>query len=329
MPDPKIHFLNVRLGDCALMERSSGRVTMIDICCGNLATETLIESALRSVVQKKPRGNYQMCGKPTNPLTYLSERGITEIWRFVLSHPDMDHMDGIRRLFAEKSVLHFWDCGIRREKPDFGRGGQYREEDWDFYAALIAGQVGGTKIVTPRAGSSGKYWNRDDDDGNGRGDWLHVVSPPQGLVDEANQGGQTNDASYVLVYRSAAGPVIFSGDSTFKSWEYIIDNHRDMVENAAVLFAPHHGRGWDGDYSYLDVVKPRVSFFGCAPNQYLNYGAWDYRNLLFFTNNQCGSVHVYPAGDRASVFIENFSYALDYTGGGTYLRDGFWFLCEV
>ena len=36
MPDPKVHFLNVKRGDCFLLERSSGRVTVIDLCCGNV-----------------------------------------------------------------------------------------------------------------------------------------------------------------------------------------------------------------------------------------------------------------------------------------------------
>lgn len=46
----EIHFLNVRDGDCSIIEHDSGRVSMIDICCGNLTKEeeykeTLKESA--------------------------------------------------------------------------------------------------------------------------------------------------------------------------------------------------------------------------------------------------------------------------------------------
>lgn len=327
MTEPKVHFLNVKQGDCFLLERSSGRLTVIDICAGNIREEVLQEemAALRA---DKPRGNYAMCTKPTNPVRYLERKGLNNIWRFILTHPDMDHMDGIKELFGTKTVDHFWDCGIRREKPDFETGGPYLEEDWDFYVGLIGGKVDGTKVISPRAGDSGKYWNADDDDGNGTGDYISIVSPNGTLIASANDDGDINAASYVIVYRSCAGRIIFAGDSNDKTWEYILEKHKSLVSNAAVLFAPHHGRKPDRDYSFLDVVRPRVSFFGCAPSGHLAYSAWQYRDLLYFTNNQCGNAHIYPSGDQVEVFIENETYARDYTKGDTYQKDGYWFLCK-
>lgn len=322
-----IHFLNVKRGDCSILECSSGRVTMIDICAGNVSDEELVES--ESGAKAKPHGNFGMCSKPTNPIRYLQSRGINSIWRFILTHPDMDHMDGIKQLFESLRVHHFWDCGIRRTKPDFPTLGQYREEDWDFYEKLIAREVDGTKVITPRAGDVGRYWNADNDDGNGKGDYLYIISPDEALIDKANQNGDINDASYVVVYRSSAGPVIFAGDSNDKTWDYILENHEDSVSNAAVLFAPHHGRKSDRDYAFLDVVAPRISFFGCAPSEHLAYSAWNNRNLLFFTNNQCGNVRIYPRGEAVEVFIENGTYANEYTEGKTYQEEGYWFLCEV
>lgn len=328
MPDPKVHFLNVKQGDCFLLERPSGRLTVIDICAGNLSDEALSEAKFASLRATKPRGNYAMCSKATNPIRYLEDRGLTSIWRFILTHPDMDHMDGIKRLFTSKTVSNFWDCGIRREKPDF-EGSPYLEEDWDFYEDLIAGRVSDTTVISPRAGSNGKFWNADDDDGNGDGDYISIVSPNSGLIDSANDNGDINDASYVIVYRSSAGRIIFAGDSNDKTWEYILENHKNLVSDAAVLFAPHHGRKSDRDYSFLDVVKPRVSFFGCAPSEHLAYSAWQYRDLLYYTNNQCGNAHIYPNGDKVDVFIENERYARDATNDATYQKDEYWFLCSV
>ena len=278
MPDPKVHFLNVKRGDCFLLERSSGRVTVIDLCCGNVGILEARTALFAAVKADKPRGNYQMCSKPTNPVDYLTSKGINEIWRFILTHPDMDHMDGIKNLFERKRVLHFWDCGIRREKPEFEAGGPFLEEDWDFYEDLIEGSVTETKVISPRAGEVKKYWDSDDEDG--KGDYISIVSPNDDLVEAANDSGDINDASYVIVYRSCAGRIIFPGDSDNKSWDYILENHRGLVADAAVLFAPHHGRKKsDRDYSYLDVVKPRVSFFGCAPSGHLAYDAWGNSDL--------------------------------------------------
>jgi len=57
MPDPKIHALNVRQGDCYIIERPSGRVTMIDICCGNLEVEAISEAKLAALERVKPLSN--------------------------------------------------------------------------------------------------------------------------------------------------------------------------------------------------------------------------------------------------------------------------------
>src|SRR5574340_320188 len=85
MPDPKIHSLNVKDGDCFLLERPSGRVTMIDICCGNYKIERVAKSLIEEARAQKPRGNYNMCSTPTNPVEYLSQKGISNIWRFILT----------------------------------------------------------------------------------------------------------------------------------------------------------------------------------------------------------------------------------------------------
>lgn len=329
MSNPKIHFLNVKQGDCFLMERASGRLTMIDICCGNLTAADITEAQVRKFAEERPRGNYNMCSRPTNPIEYLSAKGFSEIWRFILTHPDMDHMDGIKKLFEEKKVLHFWDCGIRREKPDFEEYGPYLEEDWDFYENLINERLPGTKVIRPRAGDRGKYWNADTDQGDGDGDYITIASPSDDLVKKANDNGDINDASYVIVYRQKAGNIIFSGDSNNRTWEYILDKHNDLVKNAGVLFVPHHGRKSDMDFSFLDTVNPRVSFFGCAPSGHLAYSAWQNRNLRYFTNNQCGNVHVYPSGNFIDIYIENYSYAKAYNQKETEQRDEYWFLDRV
>ncbi|MDD5584781.1 MAG: hypothetical protein PHV55_06980, partial [Candidatus Omnitrophica bacterium] len=68
MAEIRIHYLNVKSGDCIIFERpSSGRITLIDVCCGNLI-EKAIEKAERLA---KPPGDYGMRDKPTNPINYL------------------------------------------------------------------------------------------------------------------------------------------------------------------------------------------------------------------------------------------------------------------
>lgn len=324
----RVHALNVGEGDCYILDRGTSRgTTVIDICSGNLEAKPLTLAELMK--SAKPKGNYGMAEKPTNPVDYMVNKGLTRIWRFILTHPDMDHMDGIKNLFQTCSVSNFWDSEARCEKPDFSNG-RYKEEDWNFYTDLIGGQVSGVNVVKPKAGAKNKYWNHDDEEGGG--DYVHIVSPNLDLIAAASKTGDTNDASYVIVYQSAAGKIVFPGDSHDATWKHVLEHHRALVADAAVLFAPHHGRKSDRDYSFLDVVKPRVSFFGCAPSEHLAYSAWDYRKLLFFTSNQCGNVHIYPNFDtkKVDVYIENRSYASDFNGGAEReQKDGYWHLCSV
>jgi competence protein ComEC len=74
---------------------------------------------------------------PVNPIDYLYEREITRIFRFILTHPDMDHMDGIKEFFAHLSPINFWDtdnnCEKEFETDEYGR---YNPDDWYFYKSL-------------------------------------------------------------------------------------------------------------------------------------------------------------------------------------------------
>lgn len=324
----KVHFLNVGDGDCSIIQSNSGHITIVDICNGN-QTEEPLEKLVRIIVEsKKPKGNFRMCENLTNPIEYLKNNNITTIFRFILTHPDMDHMDGLYNLFDNFNIYNFWDSGVRREKPDFESNNKYDENDWNIYEDIISGNLKDLKVISPLAGDCDKYWCKDDH-GNG-GDYISIISPNKELVDEATKTGNINDGSYVIVYRSAGGNIIFAGDSHNKSWEYILKNYKSLVENASVLFAPHHGRKSDRNHEFLKIVNPKVTFFGCAPSKDLDYSAWQNRNFLYFTNNQCGNVVLEPQKSKINIFIENKSFAEKYTNNETYTNSqGYYFLEEV
>ena len=134
-----VHFLNVAPGDCTIIRHTSGHVTMVDICDGN--TESKVKKAkLTGTTRIKPLGNFRMCEYPTNPIQYLKGLGISRIFRFILTHPDMDHMDGLKALFDEIRITNFWDTGVKRDSPEFGEESPYDEADWDCYENLRDGK---------------------------------------------------------------------------------------------------------------------------------------------------------------------------------------------
>ena len=322
----RVHFLTVGAGDCTIIQHNSGRVTVIDVCGGNRTIEKAEASLIEAAT--KPRGNFAMCNKPTNPIEYLKRLGTERIFRFILSHPDMDHLDGFDNLASSFKITNFWDSGARKEKPEFS-GGPYKEEDWDRYVSFRDGGEAGVTVVTPLAGERFQYANRAPEDGK-RGDGLHIASPNQGLVDAANDSEDHNDCSYVISYRSTGGLVVFPGDAHDESWSYAIGEHADDLTNVAFLLAPHHGRKSDRDYTYLDTLKPQCSLLGCAPSEYLAYDAWRNRGLDYFTQNQAGNVVLEIEEGYMDIYIENGTYAKASGGDvSSTNQEGYYFLRRI
>ena len=231
------------------------------------------------------RGNYNQKAYPVNPISYLRDHNIHAIWRYVLTHPDMDHMDGIKALFDYISPSHFWDTDNNKEMDtESWPNSPYSEEDWDFYKNLRDSKpTSGPQRLALLSGSSGKYWNEDDLGGGGDG--IKILAPTQKLVDDANNSGDYNDCSYVLLYSTIdERRIIFGGDSHDNTWEHILNVHEAAVSNIDLLIAPHHGRDSDRSYKFLDVLKPKLTFFGNARSEHLAYSAWSNRGLPIVTN---------------------------------------------
>src|SRR5437763_1815480 len=106
----KIHFLNVGHGDCTVIEHPSGRRTMIDINNGGgYDDDTMAElqaayppysfedyqSVMAGIPLPSLRGRFARAGykvELTDPMEYyLSHWGKDGIFRYIQSHPDMDH----------------------------------------------------------------------------------------------------------------------------------------------------------------------------------------------------------------------------------------------
>lgn len=308
MAKRRVHLLNVAPGDCSIIEHASGRRTMIDICSGNLEQIKETSKGLQAPSQISPKGNYRMCESLTNPIEYIKNRGWGSIFRFVLSHPDMDHMDGLQRLVDEIGIHNFWDTGYFREKPSFERG-PFLEEDWDMYDALRTGNVDGVRSLTKIAGNSFPLANQKDADGN-EPDYLCISAPSKELLVDPNPNDDINEASYIITYRSALGNFVFPGDAHDASWEYAIGNHADCLRDCAFLLAPHHGRDSDRSYEFLDELNPKWTWLGCAPSKHIDYSQWDRRNLKKSMSNQTGSVVLELESGGYDVYIENERYAI-------------------
>lgn len=317
-----IHFLNVKEGDCIWIKHNSEHNTIIDVSNAKTINK-ITESKMENL-----RGNYNRKEYPVNPIEYLSSYNETDIFRFILTHPDMDHMDGIKALFDELQVTNFWDTENEKIMDDDSDWGQFNKEDWDFYQS-IRNSDNNPKTLTLYAGSKGKYYNSDENGTNG-GDGLSVLAPTKQLVKEANETEDYNDCSYVILYRTGNKKIIFAGDSAKKTWDYILENHRKEVENVDLLIAPHHGRKTGGNDEYLDVLKPKLTLFGNAKSEYLDYSSWNNRGLEKITNNQADCIIIETKNKKMNVYVTYEKFARDYNSD-TYYEERFkaWFIKSI
>lgn len=144
-------------------------------------------SALAIALRAAPSNELQAFTGPTqteNPIDYIKERGLTNVFRFILTHPEMDHMDGIKDLFDEFRPANFWDTDNSCTKS-FSAGSRFREEDWTFYRGLRDGYApGGVTRLSLYSGSSGPFYNRHGNAGEAQ-DGLHILAPTPSLIAEA------------------------------------------------------------------------------------------------------------------------------------------------
>jgi len=303
-----IHLLNVKPGDCTIIQHNSGRVTMMDVCCAKprALVSKLLEKAIKTEASKRPLGNFRMCEQSTNPLTYMEDLKINSIHRFILSHPDMDHMDGLDALAARYEIVNFWDSGYRRTKPSFTNS-PFEEADWDRYVAMRDGTNPGTNVMRVKAGDRFPCANVKDEDGSVDG--LHILAPNEELVKDLNPDDDINEASYVVLYKSSGGKILLPGDAHDATWDFIMNTDPDSLNDCKFLLAPHHGRDSDRKYDFLDAVRPKLTLIGCAPSRHISYGEWHARDLHFITSNQAGDVVLETRGEYIDVFIENASFA--------------------
>ena len=330
MPKHTFHFLNVKDGDCSIIEHGSERVSVIDVCNAEEVTTPMSALELKYFTERaRVSGNFQQKKYPVNPVEYLNKFNINSVFRFILTHPDMDHMDGIKDFFQCFNPTNFWDTDNNKE-IEFEQGARYKEEDWKFYKQMRDGELQTNLTrLTLFSGSQGKYWS-EDAYGQPPGDNFSILAPTPELVEQANETEDYNDASYVILYRGVGGRILLSGDSHDNTWEHILDKWKDDVKDVDLLIAPHHGRKSGRSYEFLDTVNPKMTFFGNARSEHLAYSAWNYRKLEKITNNEANCMVVDCSGTNLTLYVTYETFARSYNPNTFYSPTyKAWYLKEI
>jgi competence protein ComEC len=252
-----LHFLNVGNGDCTIIELPDGKLMMVDICNGGGTNRSL-----------------------TDPITYLySLRPNPSLFRYVQTHPDMDHMDGLAALVQKCNIINFWDTDNNKPRPNFSSPhSKGKPADWDAYQRLRQKAKRYYRSLSPVTLQGGQRHPYD----------LYVLHPTRQAIAHANRSGDWNHAAYVLLLKFASFKALIAGDVDDDVWEELYNwasrNNiaRDLVSNITVFKVSHHGRrsGYCGR-NWLNLTNPQeiVISKGSVPGEHSAYGNYyNYKN---------------------------------------------------
>jgi beta-lactamase superfamily II metal-dependent hydrolase len=252
----KAHFLNVGQGDCTIIEFPSGRIAMVDIDNLNVLDDDTRAEILQEYRESVAFLLAELTGQDverlenefvrakerelTDPLAYYDAHvgATTDIFRFLVTHPDMDHMTGLHRLHEQdgrKSIVNFWHIGpydfnlADCTSEDWG-GFRYDSRDWETYKELRASAVSPVSLEM-RQGAQGHYWTEDG---------VELWAPTPQLVKLAVDRDDPNIISMVLKITYKGKSIVLGGDATGEeSWPAIMPV---VTGDVLVLKASHHGR---------------------------------------------------------------------------------------
>lgn len=251
----KIHFLNVGHGDCCILEFPE-KVAMVDINRNknpdNETTKELIRASnpdnARDIrgeleagdIDKKTaleKANYTI--PIQDPLNYLEKNNIKSIFRFISTHPHMDHLHGLGILDKNVEISNFWAL-----KNKFGANKSLdkpnRSDDWNTYKKYRDQTKESDKeeqqshtVIRPLEQSIGDDYTNDG---------IKILAPTPELLERAEQEESANIMSYVLLVNYGRHKIILGGDAEKETWQYILEQYRDQIKDVTVLKAAHHGR---------------------------------------------------------------------------------------
>lgn len=327
----EVHFLNVDHGDCTIIRhpgdehRQKGRISFVDIndwkdkqpddeeesiagLSNSIEQLSMNASQFSSGYYKAQISEDEYAEKYLDdPLEYFRTDVAAhnqDIWRFICTHPDMDHLSGLDRLCDNETISIFWDTNHEKDLSDRNNWpSKYDRDDWDQYADIRSGDTA-HKYIQPTRGSQKEYW--DDDN-------IQILHPSPNFVEKLNEENENkdepkyNDISYVLKLDTRAGAILLPGDAEEAAWEEILDRWgTEILEDVSVLKAAHHGRkngfheeaveAMDPDYVIASVgVKPPTDsyrdYYRICDDDTKIWSTRQYGTIQFTISNRGALIH--------------------------------------
>lgn len=232
----------------------------------------------------------------------LSQSAEKNIVRFISTHPDQDHVQGLSYLDSRMNLLNFYciDNDVSKEDPT---------TDFNHYCAL---RDDGRKAFHVFKGCSRLWMNRSNEVRGCAGInilWPDVDNPDfKAALEAAEAGGSPNNTSAIIQYSLADGvTALWMGDLETDFMESI----RPHVEVSTVdiLFAPHHGReSGRVPEEWLKELQPTVIVLGEAKAEDLFY----YPGWNTITQNRAGDITFDCLEGCTDVYVSSETYEEDF-----------------
>lgn len=226
--------------------------------------------------------------KLTDPVDYLNAHFTGRpIFRYIQTHPDMDHMAGLFKLCYEARIpiVNFWDTSHSVEKEDFAkRTGAVAHDirDWQTYQVLRKGQD--PRVLRLSNGAQNDFYRQDG---------IHIWAPFDHRH-EKDVDADPNELSYMLCISVGKCNILLGGDATVETWQALYKANHGTLPKIHVLKASHHGRksgydrdsvkAMDPDYTILSVGELKAKDDASASyERYSNVGCYstvDHGNIV-------------------------------------------------
>lgn len=274
-----VKSFSVGNGDMYFIKHNTDNFTIIDCCLdydnSTSARETSILEELRSISNKK------------------------SITRFISTHPDEDHISGLKKLDEYISIPNFY-----RVDNDTHKKGE-ESEDFKHYKSL---RDNSRISFSLEMGCRRKWMNRKDQErgSSGLSCLWPIVSNEKYLkaLEKAQSGESPNNISPVIRYAiENSASFIWMGDLESEMQKEFLSCVE--VPSTTVVFAPHHGRkSGRVPHELLRRLSPKIIVVGEAPSEDLHY----YNGYNTITQNSTGDIMFDVNNGIVDIFVSNSNY---------------------
>jgi len=263
-------------GDMFYIKHGSDNFSIIDCCLTDVNKKIIIDE-----IKNESKGR--------------------NIIRFISTHPDEDHLQGLEYLDDEMKILNFYcvknNATKKDSTPAFDKYCELRDSEKAFYIYR---------------GCSRKWMNVDDDERGQAG--IEILWPEisngyyKEALENARKGESPNNISPIIKYSlNNSATMIWMGDLESAFLENIKEELK--LPQIDILFAPHHGRkSGSVPKELLDAMQPKIIVIGEAPSEELNY----YRDYNTITQNTAGNITFACDVGKVHIYVSNEKYNVNF-----------------